>query len=46
MRGPRARQPGSAEKRGADPRFRRMEAIAGALSQRVQDLLFAPGLLE
>ena len=28
------------------PRFRTLEAIAGALGQRVQDLLFAPGLLE
>ena len=27
------------------PRFRTLEAIAGALGQRVQDLLFAPGLL-
>ena len=28
------------------PRLRTLEAIAGALGQRVQDLLFAPGLFE
>ena len=45
--GHRARHPGFRFENGEQtPRFRTMEAIAGALGQRVQELLFAPGLFE